>query len=588
MTTAFMHPPNGNFNFMKYLILFTPVLFVLLTAPLWSLPEGTEAVRGGGSFSTVGKEMTITAPDSSVFRHDRFDLSADESVRFVQPSEQARVLNRIAGASPSQINGRIEANGQVYLVNPAGVVFGEGSSVEAARLHVVAGELSDEDFDAGRNRFSNLSGSVVNRGEIRAGSASLSAGTVLNQGQIYAPDGYIALSAGETVELSEPDGSLAVSLEKGYGSPSVSNSSIMSDLGGQALLGTGILQASEVSLSAGEISADGQIRADRVVVNPHSRFGQNSDTSSLQTSTLEIASPSSALEVNLDSPANRISRLQARGTYQRLGVSSASTLSVGAALDSAEESSTSLYARHLDLRSYEGDLLVNEVISPPEGATDSTLLLAARKKVSLRHPSSNYRYLRRVAYGQILEETPEITYSDDLSFPAPDSAESAFQVLSANEVKMYDLSASLPPELVLALAQENPAFAELQSSSDLDLEGLSDAQLKVLLEYGYLSGYSYFLKINPPRPIPFSGAKAFGGDFSAVAKSESTEEDSAEESQDSGQSQTADQTGAVGRVASAIPFAPITMPVLSPAASRLLDDALNDQSEATLQRYLHK
>ena len=70
--------------------------------------------------------------------------------------------------------------------------------------------------------------------------------------------------------------------------------------------------------------------------------------------------------------------------------------------------------------------------------------------------------------------------------------ESAFQILSANGVKMYDLSATLPSELVLALANENPAFAELQSSSDLELEGLSDAQLKVLLEYGYLSGYSYF------------------------------------------------------------------------------------------------
>ncbi len=581
MTTAFMHPPNGNFNFMKHLFIFTSVLFIPLTASLWSLPEGTEAVRGGGSFSTAGKEMTITAPNGSVFRHDRFDLSADESVRFVQPSEQARVLNRIAGASPSQINGRIEANGQVYLVNPAGVVFGEGSSVEAARLHVVAGELSDEDFDAGRNRFSNLSGSIVNRGEIRAGSASLSAGTVMNQGQIYAPEGYIALSAGETVELSELDGSLAVSLQKGDGNPSVSNSSIMSDLGGQALLGTGILQASEVTLSAGEISADGQIQADRVVVNPHSRLGQNSDTSSLPTSTLEISSPSSALEVNLDSPANRISRLHARGTYQRLGVSSASTLSVGTAPDPAQESSTSLYARQLDLRSYQGDLLVNEVISPPEGAIDSTLLLAARKKVSLRYPSSNYPYLRRVAYGQILEETPEITYPDDPSFPAPDPAESAFQVLAANEVKMYDLSASLPPELVLALAKENPVFAELQSSNDLELEGLSDAQFRVLLDYGYLSGYTYFLRANR-----LSGSEVFGGDFSAVAHDESTEENSGEE--DSGESHTADRAGTVGRVASAIPFAPLTTPVLSPAASRLLDDALNDQSEATLQRYLYK
>ena len=376
-------------------------------------------------------------------------------------------------------------------------------------------------------------------------------------------------------------------MEKGFGNPSVNNSSIISDVGGQALLGTGILDASQISLSAGSIHSDGKINADRVVANAHSYLGQTNDQSSVQTPSLEISSSSPDLEVDLGSPSNRIPNLRAQGTYQKLGVSSASSLSVGSVSDRMDEPSSSLHARHLDLRSYEGDLLVNEVISPPQGATDSTLLLAARKKVSLRHPSTNYPYLRRVAYGQVLEETPEIINPDDPSQTNPVPTESAFQILSANGVKMYDLSATLPPELVLALANENPAFAELQSSSDLELEGLSDAQLKVLLEYGYLSGYSYFLKIDPPRPAPLSGAAAFGGDFSAVAKDESSEDPSAEKDE-SDESQTLDYTGGMGRSSSAIPFAPLTTPVVSPVANRLLDDALNDQSEATLQRYLRK
>jgi hypothetical protein len=286
--------------------------------------------------------------------------------------------------------------------------------------------------------------------------------------------------------------------------------------------------------------------------------------------------------VELGSPQNEISNLRAQGTFQKLGVSSRSTLSVETLPPSSQDLPSSIQARHLDLRSYEGDLLIKDVISPPQGATDSTLLVAARGKVSLGKPSSDYSYLRRVAYGQLLEETPEITYSDDPSPSTPIPSESAFQILAANEVEMYDLSASLPPELVLALAKENPVFAALQSTSDLDLEGLSDTQLKVLLEYGYLSGYSYFLQTNR-----LSGADVFGGDFSAVAKEESTEDSSTGDDESEG-SQTADGAGSVGRVASAIPFAPITMPVLSPAASRLLDDALNDQSEATLQRYLRK
>ena len=573
---------------MKTIFVLLPTFILLLFNSLSGLPEGTEALQGGGSFSTSGKEMIITAPNGSIFKHDRFNLDSDETVRFNQPSTQARVLNRITDSSPSQINGKIQANGQVYLVNPAGVIFGEDSSVEAARLHVVAGQLSDEDFTARRDRFSNLSGLIANQGQIQADSVSLSGGTVHNQGQILAPDGYIALSAGTSVELSELDGSLAVSLEKGYGNPSVRNSSVMGDIAGQALFGSGILKASQVNLSASAIHPDGQIKADHVVLAPYSYLNQSTIESSIHTPSLEIQSTSTGLEVELGSPQNEISNLRAQGTFQKLGVSSRSTLSVETLPPSSQDLPSSIQARHLDLRSYEGDLLIKDVISPPQGATDSTLLVAARGKVSLGKPSSDYSYLRRVAYGQLLEETPEITYPDDPSPSTPIPSESAFQILAANEVEMYDLSASLPPELVLALAKENPVFAALQSTSDLDLEGLSDTQLKVLLEYGYLSGYSYFLKINPPRPIPLSGADVFGGDFSAVAKSESTEEDSAEESEDSGESQTADRAGTVGRVASAIPFAPITTPVLSPAASRLLDDALNDQSEATLQRYLYK
>ena len=95
------------------------------------------------------------------------------------------------------------------------------------------------------------------------------------------------------------------------------------------------------------------------------------------------------------------------------------------------------------------------------------------------------------------------------------------------------------------------------------------------------------LKIDPPRPAPLSGAAAFGGDFSAVAKDESSEDPSAEKDE-SDESQTIDYTGGMGRSSSAIPFAPLTTPVVSPVANRLLDDALNDQSEATLQRYLRK
>ena len=68
--------------------------------------------------------------------------------------------------------GDIRANGNVYLVNPAGVVFGPGSTVEVGRLHVVAGSLSDDNFKAGIDQFESLSGEVRNDGKITAQSVS--------------------------------------------------------------------------------------------------------------------------------------------------------------------------------------------------------------------------------------------------------------------------------------------------------------------------------------------------------------------------------------------------------------------------------
>ena len=158
-----------------------------------SLPEGTTSVQGDGNdVQTVGSEMIITASDNSIFEHQSFNVAPNETVRFVQPSIESRVLNRVVGAGiKSSIQGNIIANGSVYLVNPAGVVFGSGSSVNVGRLHVVAGSLSNENFNAGTDTFTNLTGEVRNQGVINATSVSFAGALVVNSGQIYAPGGYV-------------------------------------------------------------------------------------------------------------------------------------------------------------------------------------------------------------------------------------------------------------------------------------------------------------------------------------------------------------------------------------------------------------
>ena len=111
-----------------------------------ALPAVAETVAGSVSVQNVGlKELQITAGDGAILHHHSFDVAADETVRFVQPSADARVLNRILStSSPSQIDGKLIGNGHVYLLNSSGVIFGKGSVVEVGKLHAVAGSLTNE------------------------------------------------------------------------------------------------------------------------------------------------------------------------------------------------------------------------------------------------------------------------------------------------------------------------------------------------------------------------------------------------------------------------------------------------------------
>lgn len=152
--------------------------------------------------------------------------------------------------------------------------------------------------------------------------------------------------------------------------------------------------------------------------------------------------------------------------------------------------------------------------------------------------------------------------------------------MRATSVSIDDLAPTLPPETILLLARENPEFAALQSSEQVQLEGLSDAQLAVLFEYDYLSGYSYFL-----RSFALSPASLFGGDFSIFAKPAS-ETSFLNEDESENILTGEDAPSRIAKIASAVQFAPITMPLLSPSASLILEEALNDATRSSLQKYI--
>ena len=254
------------------MIKFSARSFSLILSFLWAgyihgLPEGTVGVVGEGSFEITGNEMVITAPDGSVFEHLGFNVAADETVRFVQPSTDSRVLNRILSENAALINGAVEANGRLYFAAPNGLIFGSGAIIQAAQLHAIAGGLSNDDFIQGIERYSHLSGEVDNQGSISANDVVLGGRSVTNSGTITTTEGTTVLAAGGSMEVFATDSILGVEISQSSTLPDVS----VGDLAGQAVLQSGILEASRALLSGNRIEQSGTVTAQEV---SFSRFSE--------------------------------------------------------------------------------------------------------------------------------------------------------------------------------------------------------------------------------------------------------------------------------------------------------------------------
>ncbi|MBX3357783.1 MAG: filamentous hemagglutinin N-terminal domain-containing protein [Phycisphaeraceae bacterium] len=187
----------------------------LISGPVLAGPENPSVVHGTAAFVQNGANTTITASHNAIINYSSFNIGAAESVRFIQPGATSRVLNRIDSAMPTRIDGSLSANGSVYFVNRAGVMFGNGAVVNVGGLYAAAANLSNQNFLAGINHFTDVSGSVVNSGMITASSVNLIGRYVANHGTVLADTGVVTMTAGDDVYLGEFDGRIIVKVEGG-------------------------------------------------------------------------------------------------------------------------------------------------------------------------------------------------------------------------------------------------------------------------------------------------------------------------------------------------------------------------------------
>lgn len=180
----------------------------LLPAVSLANPSG-EAVRFGDvQFHRNGGNLRIVQGGShAIIDWDRFSIAHGETTRFFQPGPNAAALNRVHGQVISRIDGTLRANGQVFLLNPNGIVVGRDGIIDVAGFTGSTLDVEDSEFLAGgdlRFRGSSQAG-IVNLGQISAsqGDVFLLAATVDNSGYLRAPRGTVGLAAGNDILLKE-------------------------------------------------------------------------------------------------------------------------------------------------------------------------------------------------------------------------------------------------------------------------------------------------------------------------------------------------------------------------------------------------
>jgi filamentous hemagglutinin family protein len=175
-------------------------------------PKGGTVVAGDGTIHQSGNTTTISQQSQNLaVNWLGFSIGPAETVQFIQPSSSAVALNRVTGNEASQIYGHLVANGQVFLINPNGVLFGSSAQVNVGSLVASTLNITDADFLARNYKFKGNADSsgtaapagIINQGTLIAdgGTVALLGGHVSNVGTIRAQLGSVALAAGGAMTL---------------------------------------------------------------------------------------------------------------------------------------------------------------------------------------------------------------------------------------------------------------------------------------------------------------------------------------------------------------------------------------------------
>lgn len=230
-------------------------------------PEQGQIQQGLGKISRNGLSTIIEQQSQRLdLSWQSFNLDENETVNFVQPSRSSLAINHILDNNGSRIQGQINANGQVWLINPNGVAFGQQARINVGGL--IASTLQEQATGGGRVVFGQQqtgSGEVSNLGQISTtanGYVAFISEQVSNQGEISSPGGTVVLGAGSKISLNFSGSQLLnLHIEQSTLDTLADNQGLIQAEGGQVLMSAG----SRSSLLASVVNNDGVITANSVI-----------------------------------------------------------------------------------------------------------------------------------------------------------------------------------------------------------------------------------------------------------------------------------------------------------------------------------
>jgi filamentous hemagglutinin family protein len=151
--------------------------------------------------------LHITASDRAIIEWENFSIQRGELARFDLPAKESSVLNRVTGGSVSHLLGKLESNGSVYLVNPAGVVIGKEGMVNTMSFVVSTLDILNDQFLQQTELVfkGDSQAAIVNEGTIRAGKDVVLMGYKIdNLGIVEAPAGGLKVGSGGHI-VFKPD-----------------------------------------------------------------------------------------------------------------------------------------------------------------------------------------------------------------------------------------------------------------------------------------------------------------------------------------------------------------------------------------------